>query len=242
MNKFQKLPGHVAIIMDGNGRWAQQRGMPRGSGHKAGVMTLKEIVQHCSLRNISILTVFAFSSENWSRPRQEVDLLMELFLASLRSEVDDLHKNNISLSFIGNRDVFPDKLQKLIALSETRTQMNTGMKLIVAANYGGRWDITRACQQIAQAVCDGRLMPAEIDESLVQSHLSLANLPDPDLFIRTGGEQRISNYLLWQSAYTELYFTDLLWPDFSAAEFDNALEWYDGRQRRFGRLDQQNGA
>jgi undecaprenyl diphosphate synthase len=242
MNNNKGLPGHVAIIMDGNGRWAQQRGMPRGSGHKAGVTTLRDIVQHCIRRKIAVLTVFAFSSENWSRPRQEVDLLMELFLTSLRSEVDDLHKNNISLGFIGNRAGFPDKLQKLITLSESRTAMNTGMKLIIAANYGGRWDITRACEQIAQAVSDGRLQAMDIDEDLVRSHLSLTDLPDPDLFIRTGGEQRISNYLLWHCAYTELYFTDLLWPDFSPAEFDNALVWYEGRQRRFGRIDEQDGS
>lgn len=241
MNKFQKIPQHVAIIMDGNGRWALQRSLPRGSGHKAGVTTLREIVQHCIRRNIGILTVFAFSSENWLRPRHEVDLLMDLFMTSLRSEVDDLHKNNVSLSFIGDRDGFSDKLQKLISLSESKTQKNRGLKLVIAANYGGRWDITRACRQIAEAVHQGQLQTSAIDENLVQSWLSLANLPEPDLFIRTGGEQRISNYLLWHCAYTELYFTDLLWPDFTTAAFDKALEWFEGRQRRFGRIDEQIG-
>lgn len=241
MNKFQKVPGHVAIIMDGNGRWAVQRGLPRGSGHKAGVTTLRQIVQHCIRREIKVLTVFAFSSENWLRPRHEVDLLMELFLTSLRSEVEDLHKNNIRLTFIGDREGFPARLQQMIAASEEKTASNAGLQLVIAANYGGKWDITRACRQIAEAVRNGRVQGTAVDENLVRSYLSLADVPDPDLFIRTGGEQRISNYLLWHCAYTELYFTDLLWPDFDAAAFDEALAWFEGRQRRFGRVAEQSG-
>lgn len=236
MNKFQKVPGHIAIIMDGNGRWAVQRGLPRSSGHKAGVAALRRIVQHCIRREIPVLTVFAFSSENWSRPRPEVELLMELFLSSLRSEVDELHTNNVRLEFIGDREGFSEKLKLMIGTSESKTAGNTGLRLIIAANYGGKWDITRACRQIATAVSNGQLQTASIDENVVGSHLSLANVADPDLFIRTGGEQRISNYLLWQCAYTELYFTDLLWPDFDEAALDDALAWFEGRQRRFGRI------
>jgi len=241
MNKFQKVPQHVAIIMDGNGRWAQQRGLPRGAGHKAGVTTLRATVQHCIRREIKVLTVFAFSSENWSRPRQEVDLLMELFLTALRSEVDDLHRNNIRLTFIGNREKFPDKLIKLISSSESKTENNTGLKLVIAANYGGRWEITRACQQIAESVRQGQLQPAEIDENMMSQYLAFPGIPEPDLLIRTGGEQRISNYLLWHCAYSELYFTDLLWPDFDDTAMDTALSWFESRQRRFGRTSEQIG-
>lgn len=241
MSKFQKVPGHIAIIMDGNGRWAVQRGLPRSSGHKAGVTALRQIVQHCIRREIPVLTVFAFSSENWSRPRPEVELLMELFLSSLRSEVDDLHTNNVRLEFIGDREGFSEKLQQMIATSESKTAGNKGLRLIIAANYGGKWDITRACRNIASAISNGQLHTASIDEKLVASHLSLANVSDPDLLIRTGGEQRISNYLLWQCAYTELYFTDLLWPDFNDAALDDALTWFEGRQRRFGRVVEADG-
>lgn len=241
MNKFQKVPQHVAIIMDGNGRWAQQRSLPRGAGHKAGVTTLRSTVQHCIRREIKVLTVFAFSSENWSRPRHEVDLLMELFLTALRSEVDDLHRNNVRLTFIGNREGFPDKLIKLISSSESKTETNTGLKLVIAANYGGRWEITRACQQIAEAVRQGQLQSAEIDENLMSQYLAFPGIPEPDLLIRTGGEQRISNYLLWHCAYSELYFTDLLWPDFDDTALDTALSWFESRQRRFGRTSEQVG-
>lgn len=241
MSKFEKVPAHVAIIMDGNGRWAVQRGYPRSSGHKAGVTTLRQTVQHCIHRNIRVLTVFAFSSENWSRPRPEVELLMDLFLSSLRSEVDDLDSNNVRLEFIGDREHFSSKLQQLIAASEAKTSTNTGLRLVIAANYGGKWDITRACRRLAEEVSAGQIKADAINEDMVRRYLSLADAGDPDLFIRTGGEQRISNYLLWQCAYTELYFTDLLWPDFDAAAFDAALAWYEGRQRRFGRVPGQGG-
>jgi undecaprenyl diphosphate synthase len=192
-------------------------------------------------RKIEVLTVFAFSSENWNRPRQEVDLLMELFLSSLRSEVDDLHKNNVRLKFIGDREVFPGKLKQLISATEVMTAGNAGLQLVIAANYGGRWDITRACKQIASDAVSRGLNPEDIDEPLVQKYLSLGDLPEPDLFIRTGGEQRISNYLLWHSAYSELYFSEALWPDFNSEELDTALQWFEGRQRRFGRIDGQTG-
>lgn len=236
MNDTPELLRHVAVIMDGNGRWAVERGLPRGAGHQAGVKTLRNIVEHCARRRIEVLTVFAFSSENWKRPRQEVDLLMELFLNSLKNEVSELHKNGIRLRFIGDRQAFPAKLQELITATESKTRDNQGLTLVIAANYGGRWDITEACRRISAKVQANLLAPADIDETLVHDNLSLADLPDPDLFIRTGGERRISNYLLWQCAYSELYFCEVLWPDFSPADFDDAVTWYEGRQRRFGRL------
>lgn len=230
----EKKPRHIAIIMDGNGRWANNRNLPRIAGHKAGVNTLREIVKLIASRKIEALTVYAFSSENWKRPGSEVSLLMELFMTSLQKEVDELYKNNIRLRFIGNLTVFPDKLQKLIKQAETVTQNNTGLQFIVAINYGGRWDITQALRTIATQINDGLISIKDIDENLVNSFISLSDLPEPDLFIRTGGEQRISNYLLWQLAYTELYFTDCLWPDFGSEELEKALTWYAGRERRFG--------
>ena len=239
MTNNLNTPKHVAIIMDGNGRWATQKGLPRSAGHKTGVSTLRIIVQHCVKRNVEVLTVFAFSSENWNRPHQEVELLMELFLTSLRNEVDELHKNNVLLTFIGNRDGFPEKLTELISTTESRTASNSGLKLVIAANYGGRWDIANACREIANDVSAGKYSLNEINEKKISGYLSLSGFPEPDLFIRTGGEQRISNYLLWQCAYSELYFSDVLWPDFSEDHFDEAIEWYRGRQRRFGRTDGQ---
>ena len=238
MNESRQPLRHVAVIMDGNGRWAVERGLPRGAGHQAGVRTLRRIVEHSARRRIEVLTVFAFSSENWKRPRQEVDLLMELFLTSLRNEVEELHSNGIRLRFIGDRLAFPGKLKDMITATEARTAGNDKLNLVIAANYGGRWDITEACRRLAEAVQAGRLAPHGVDEAAVQAHLSLADLPDPDLFIRTGGERRISNFLLWQCAYTELYFADVLWPDFSPEDFDEAIAWFEGRQRRFGRLDE----
>jgi undecaprenyl diphosphate synthase len=241
MTQTQKNPRHIAIIMDGNGRWATQRGLPRSAGHKTGVSTLRKIVQHCVKREIEVLTVFAFSSENWNRPAQEVNLLMELFLTSLRDEVDDLHKNNVLLTFIGDRDAFSKKLTGLIDITETKTANNSGLKLVIAANYGGRWDITNACKAIAGKCKQGKIDSNDIDEPMVSTHLALAGFPELDLFIRTGGEQRISNYLLWQCAYSELYFCEVLWPDFSEAHFDEALNWFVSRRRRFGRTDEQLG-
>jgi len=237
MSDFQKFPRHVAIIMDGNGRWAQNRGLPRGAGHKAGVSALRAIVEYSARCQIEALTVFAFSSENWHRPRQEIDLLVELFLTSLRNEVDELHKNNIRLKFIGERSAFPDKLQQQMYDSELKTAGNAGLTLVIAANYGGRWDILNACKHVVADTSNGILPVSDINETALRQHLSLSDLPDPDLLIRTGGEQRLSNYLLWHCAYTEIYFCEVLWPDFNTDVFESALKWFEGRERRFGRVD-----
>lgn len=228
----QQLPRHVAIIMDGNGRWAKKRLLPRFAGHKSGVKSARMAIEVCVKLNIDALTLFAFSSENWKRPRKEVDLLMDLFVSSLREEAASLHKNNIRMRVIGDRQAFSEKLQKRIEEVETLTAGNVGMTLTIAANYGGRWDILQAAQR---AVAENRT----IDEELFTRYLSLSDLPEPDLFIRTGGEHRISNFLLWQLAYTELYFTDTLWPDFDKARFVEAMRDYAGRQRRFGRTSEQ---
>ena len=234
-----KLPRHVAIIMDGNGRWARQRHLPRSAGHKSGVTTLRRIVEHAISRNISALTVYAFSSENWGRPPEEVRLLMELFMAALKDQVRDLHEYGVSLRFIGNLEAFPDRLRSAIDEAQSLTAANSRMVLNVAANYGGRWDILKACRALADQVRAGQLESTDIDEAAFERLLSLSDLPPPDLFIRSGGERRISNYLLWQLAYTEMYFTDTLWPDFNSEHFDTALTWYAKRQRRFGRTSEQ---
>ena len=233
------IPHHVVIIMDGNGRWAKQRGQIRIAGHKAGAATLRNIVKVCATKKIAALTVYAFSSENWKRPGSEVSRLLELFMASLKKEVDELHKNNIRLRFIGDIKVFPANLQKQIEKATKKTERNTGLQFTVAINYGGRWDITNAFKQLAIEVKSGKITVDEINEALITSSVSLSDLPEPDLFIRTGGEMRISNFLLWQTAYTELYFTDCLWPDFNAEEFNAALAWYAGRERRFGCTSEQ---
>lgn len=232
-------PRHVAIIMDGNGRWAGQRSARRTEGHKAGVRATREIIEACGRRGIDALTLFAFSSENWRRPESEVSVLLELFLRTLRSEVAKLGENNVRLRFIGERSGFNSALQDAMARAERDTAGNDGLDLVIAANYGGRWDITQAARQLAHEVAAGGLDPAAIDSDLLAERLSLADLPEPDLFIRTGGERRISNYLLWQLAYTELWFTDRLWPDFDSAALDEALAYYRGRQRRFGRTSEQ---
>ncbi len=233
------LPKHIAIIMDGNGRWATQRGLPRSAGHKKGVNALKDMVKFCAKTGIEVLTVFAFSSENWKRPKQEVEILMDLFLSALKSEVNELHENNVALKFIGDRDGFPLKLIEMIDSTELQTENNTGLKLFVAANYGGRWDIVQACKQIAENVHQGKCTIDEINESQLSAQLTLSGCPEPDLFIRTGGEQRISNFLLWQCAYAELYFCESLWPDFDDVNLQTALQWYAGRQRRFGLTTEQ---
>ncbi len=233
------LPKHIAIIMDGNGRWATQRGLPRSAGHRKGVNALKDIVKFCANTGIEVLTVFAFSSENWKRPKQEVEILMDLFLSALKSEVNELHENNVALKFIGDRDGFPLKLIEMIDSTELQTENNTGLKLFVAANYGGRWDIVQACKQMAENVHQGKCTIDEINESQLSAQLTLSGCPEPDLFIRTGGEQRISNFLLWQCAYAELYFCETLWPDFDDVNLQTALQWYAGRQRRFGLTTEQ---
>ncbi|HHH36160.1 MAG TPA: isoprenyl transferase [Gammaproteobacteria bacterium] len=234
-----KLPRHVAIIMDGNGRWARKRLMPRIAGHRAGVEAVRNTVRACARKGIEVLTLFAFSSENWRRPQEEVSLLMELLLTALQREVARLHENDVCLRFIGERSAFAAKLAAKMTEAEQLTRANQGLKLVIAVNYGGRWDITQATRALAREVAAGALAPEAIDEKLLQSRLALADLPEPDLFIRTGGEQRVSNFLLWQLAYTELYFTDTLWPDFDDRAFDAALESFAGRQRRFGRTGEQ---
>ncbi|MBX2837229.1 MAG: di-trans,poly-cis-decaprenylcistransferase [Gammaproteobacteria bacterium] len=232
-------PRHVAIIMDGNGRWARQRGRPRAAGHQAGFKVTRDIVEACGRRQIDALTLFAFSSENWARPEKEVGFLMDLFLRALKSEVAKLRENNVRITFIGERTAFSKKLQDEMIQAESVTADRTGLKLAIAVNFGGRWDIVNAAQQLATKVQSGHLQPADINSELFAQHVSLTDVPDPDLFIRTGGEKRISNYLLWHLAYTELFFTDVLWPDFNDQELGHALDFYKTRQRRFGRTGEQ---
>jgi undecaprenyl diphosphate synthase len=233
------MPRHIAIIMDGNGRWAQKKLMPRAYGHQAGVKTVRRVVEYCANQDIEVLTLFAFSSENWRRPKEEVSLLMSLFMATLQREIDKLDRNNIRLRFIGDRQGFSEKLQKKMSEGEAQTQNNTALTLVIAANYGGRWDMTQACKVVAEKVSTGQLQSSEITETLINQHLSLADLPEPDLFIRTGGEQRVSNFMLWQLAYTEMYFTSALWPDFDQSSLDDAIKSFKNRQRRFGHTGEQ---
>ncbi|PLY15136.1 MAG: di-trans,poly-cis-decaprenylcistransferase [Sedimenticola sp.] len=234
-----RLPRHIAIVMDGNGRWAQQRGLPRTAGHKAGVNAVRNAVELCGQYGVEVLTLFAFSSENWKRPQKEVSLLMDLFFSALHREVKRLNRNNVRLRIIGERTAFSTKLQERIHAAEEITAGNSGLVLQVAANYGGRWDITQAARQIAARIETGNLTSAEINEALLSEYLCFHELPDPDLFIRTGGEQRLSNFMLWQAAYTELYFTEALWPDFDAMAFSQALQSFQSRERRFGKTGEQ---
>jgi undecaprenyl diphosphate synthase len=234
-----KCPRHVAIIMDGNGRWASRRRLPRFAGHRAGVETVKGVVRACGEKSIEVLTLFAFSSENWRRPQEEVGLLMGLFMTALEQQVRKLHEHNIRLRIIGDRSAFSRTLQERIEAAESLTGGNSGLNLVIAANYGGRWDMTQAARTIASRVQAGELLPEQVSPELVQSLLSLNDLPEPDLFIRTGGEKRVSNFLLWHLAYTELYFTDTLWPDFDRQAFEGALASFETRQRRFGRTGEQ---
>ncbi len=234
-----RIPRHVAIIMDGNGRWAEQRRLPRIAGHRAGVDAVKGVVEACGEKGIEVLTLFAFSSENWRRPEEEVGLLMGLFMTALEQQARKLHKNNVRLQIIGDRSAFTAKLQSRIAEAEQLTRDNTGLSLVVAANYGGRWDIAQAAGRLAARAKAGQLEPEEITPEVFETALSLHELPAPDLFIRTGGEKRISNFLLWQLAYTELYFTQTLWPDFDRRAFEDALVSFASRQRRFGRTGKQ---
>jgi undecaprenyl diphosphate synthase len=232
-------PRHIAIVMDGNGRWAQQRRLPRALGHQEGVKAVRKTVDFCVKNGIEVLTLFAFSSENWRRPADEVSILMELFASTLQRETRKLHESGIRLRFIGDRTAFAEKLQDKIAEAEKNTAQNTAMTLIVAANYGGKWDIAQAARQIAAKVAAGDMQPADVDEAALEQCLSTVGIPDPDLFIRTGGEMRISNFLLWQSAYTELYFTPALWPDFDEQALAAAIQDYGRRQRRFGHTSEQ---
>lgn len=235
----ESLPRHIAIIMDGNGRWAKNRNLPRTAGHKAGVRAVTQSVEYCVQRGIRELTLFAFSSENWRRPQQEVSVLMKLFFLTLEQETEKLLKNGVRLKFIGERSAFSLDLQSKIAESEEKTKGGTNLTLIIAANYGGRWDILQAFRKIAHSIETGTLEASEISEQTIEACLSFPHWPGPDLFIRTGGEQRISNFMLWQLAYTELYFTDTLWPDFDEKSFQLALDDYAGRQRRFGYTGEQ---
>lgn len=228
-------PRHVAIIMDGNHRWAQKRHLPGSAGHRAGVRAVRPVAQRAAELGVEVLTLFAFSTENWFRPRREVSLLMALMRRVLTEDVDELHRERVRVQIIGDRSRFSEDLQKLMADAEALTAQNTRMTLMIAANYGGRWDIVNAARALAQEVEAGRLRAQDIDESALDGALSLAGVPPPDLCIRTGGDHRISNFLLWQFAYTELFFTDRFWPDFDGAALEEALGEFYCRQRRFGR-------
>ncbi|MGA9163179.1 MAG: polyprenyl diphosphate synthase [Thiobacillus sp.] len=229
------VPRHIAIIMDGNGRWAKRRLMPRVAGHRKGVEALRGVIRACAERGVAHLTVFAFSSENWRRPQEEVTLLMELFMRALENEVARLHENNIRFRLIGDLSSFSERIQTLIRDAETLTLNNTRLTFTVAANYGGRWDVVQAVKKLMAA----GVTADDMNEVVLAQQLSMADAPEPDLFIRTGGEKRISNFLLWQLAYTELYFTETLWPDFNARALDAALASYRTRERRFGRTSEQ---
>ncbi|MFC0444685.1 polyprenyl diphosphate synthase [Pseudidiomarina halophila] len=229
-----RLPKHVAIIMDGNGRWAQLRGKHRTFGHKAGAEAVRRAVTFARQKGIQSLTLFAFSSENWKRPQQEVSVLMDLFFTVLKREVKKLHKHNVRLRIIGDKQAFSDKLQQRIAEAEALTAANTALTLNIAANYGGRWDIAHAAKQLAEAVQAGKLSVEDISEDKLADKLCLAEQPAPDLLIRTGGEHRVSNFLLWQLAYAEFYFADVLWPDFDEHAFARAIADFSCRERRFG--------
>ena len=230
------VPRHVAVIMDGNGRWAKKRFLPRVAGHVKGVELLREMVRACLERGVQYLTLFAFSSENWRRPQDEVTLLMQLFVKALEQEVEKLDRNGVRLRVIGDFAPFEPRLRELISQAEEKTAGNTRLDLTIAANYGGRWDISQAVNQMLAAQPEKR---AGWNEGDLEPHLSMSFAPEPDLFIRTGGEERISNFLLWQLAYTELYFTPTLWPDFDTTEFDKAIVSYQKRERRFGRTSEQ---
>ena len=230
------MPSHVAVIMDGNGRWAKKRFLPRVAGHVKGVELVREMVRACLERGIQYLTLFAFSSENWRRPQEEVSLLMQLFVKALEQEVEKLDRNGVRLRVVGDLSRFEPRLQALIREAEATTQNNTRLDLTIAANYGGRWDIMQAMNRLLADRAPGK---EAIEEGDLDPYLSMNYAPEPDLFIRTGGEQRISNFLLWQLAYTELYFTDTLWPDFDTAEFAKAIASYQQRERRFGRTSEQ---
>lgn len=230
------MPKHIAVIMDGNGRWARKRFLPRIAGHKRGVDTVRDLVKSCAKLKVEYLTLFAFSSENWRRPADEVSFLMGLFMEALKREVVKLHQNNIKLVMIGDRSRFDAALLEQIRVSEELTANNTGLTLTIAANYGGRWDMLQAMNKMQAAAPQ---LAGYYREEHLTPYLSMSYAPEPDLFIRTGGEKRISNFLLWQLAYTELYFTDTLWPDFNADAFKQAIQSYQQRERRFGRTSEQ---
>ncbi len=233
------IPEHVAIIMDGNGRWAKKRFLPRMMGHKAGVKTLKSLLLHADAIGVKVVTIYAFSTENWSRPKDEVGFLMKLFMQSLRRELAELHERQVCLRFIGDLSPFPEELIEIMQSAERLTANNQNLRLNVAVNYGARAEIVRAAKEMARSVQAGSMILDEVNEEGFSSFLYTAGLPDPDLLIRTSGESRISNFLLWQSAYSELYFVETLFPDFKPAEFDKAITWYNRRERRFGKISEQ---
>ena len=239
MSTTKDIPAHIAIVMDGNGRWAEKKSRPRTFGHQAGLKALRKIVEYCGNIGVRELTVFAFSSENWKRPEKEVNRLMELFMRALDREVKELHENGVQVRFIGDLSAFTPEMQRKIDLAMNKTSDNDRMILNVAANYGGRWDILNAARKSAQAYANGELSLDQIDEAYFSNQTSLTTGHDPDLFIRTGGEVRISNFLLWQSAYTEFYFSETLWPDFSPEVLDRAIDVYRSRERRFGLTGEQ---
>ena len=236
MTQERYIPHHVAIIMDGNGRWAQQRKQLRAVGHRAGLKAVRKIVNYASTLGIKVLTLYAFSSENWKRPANEVSALISLFIYALNREMKSLHKNNVRLNIIGNISQFNDDLQNMIINAEQLTKDNSGLVLNVAANYGGRWDILQSTKKMAKQVLDGKITLDDITEERFNSEISMHDFPEVDLVIRTGGEYRISNFLLWQIAYSELYFTNVLWPDFNQTLFDKAIDVFNARERRFGSI------
>ena len=239
MHTEQNIPRHIAIVLDGNGRWARAKHRPRFMGHKKGVEAVREIVKACGALKVECLTLFAFSSENWKRPEEEIKSLMSLFMLALDREAKSMARNNVKLQIIGDLSFFSEKLQVKIKHVEELTAHCNGLQLIVAANYGGRWDITQAAKSLAKKVASGEMDANLISEDDISSQLTTAGLPDPDLFIRTGGDKRISNFLIWQMAYAELYFTDVLWPDFNEDELHKAITDYSSRQRRFGKTSEQ---
>ena len=236
------LPKHIAIVMDGNGRWAEARGEPRTAGHRAGIEPVRRAIRECARLGVQALTLFAFSSENWRRPETEVATLMSLFMEALDREVEELHANGVRLRIIGNRQRLSVRLQQRIAEAEALTAANTGLRLQVAVSYGGRWDLVEAARRLAVRAASGALQPSAIDEATLAAELQLADLPDPDLFIRTGGDHRVSNFLLWNIAYAELFFTDALWPDFDEAALALAIADFANRERRYGLTGGQVGA
>ena len=239
LDQDKRIPQHIAIIMDGNGRWAQAQGKGRVAGHKAGVDSVRAVVTGARKAGVKALTLFAFSSENWQRPAKEVSVLMDLFMYVLTKEVKRLHKNDIRFQVVGDLSRFSDKLQKSIKKSELLTANNTGLVLSIAANYGGRWDIANAAKQLAGQVQRNEISLDDINEESLHEHTCLTELPALDLLIRTGGDYRISNFLLWQAAYAEFYFTDVLWPDFNEEQFEQAIDVFDQRERRFGKTGEQ---
>jgi len=229
------VPRHVAVIMDGNHRWAKHRHLPGAAGHRAGARNVRPVAEACADLGVTCLTLFAFSTENWQRPKREVSLLMDLMRNVLRNDLNELNERDVRLNVIGDRSKFAPDLQMQMKRAETLTRDNGRMALNIAANFGGRWDITEAARELARAAAAGKVDPDQIDESVFAQYLSLGDLPAPDICIRTGGDHRISNFLLWDFAYTELYFTDAYWPDFNAETLESAFAWFDERQRRFGR-------